>query len=120
MATVFDNAISAGLTARRNLAGVAVSYDDQSAAAIDVTAVRGQPDVSIGDALLAQVSSETVDWMIPVASLAALTMPPKGGHTITHNGVTYTVSRWEGQPAWAYVDTGETEYRIHTIVTERA
>lgn len=120
MPSVFDNAITAGLAARRSVAGVTVSYDDGTAAAIDVTAVRGQPDVSIGDALLAQVSQETVDWMIPVASLASLSMPPRGGHTITHNGVTYTVSRWEGQPAWSYVDTGETEYRIHTIVTGRS
>lgn len=120
MSTVFDNAISAGLAARRSMAGVTVSYDDQTAAAIDVTAVRGQPNVSIGDALLAQVSTETVDWMIPVASLATLDMPPSDGDTITHDGVTYTVSRWEGQPAWSYVDTGETEYRIHTTVTARS
>lgn len=120
MSSVLDNAIAAGLTARRGIAGVTVSYDDGTNPAEDVTAVRGRPDVSIGDALLAQVSNETVDWMIRVADLADMDMPPADGHTITHNGVTYTVSRWEGQPAWSYVDTGETEYRIHTTVTARS
>lgn len=120
MPTVFDNAIAAGLTARRGVAGVTVSYDDQSAAAVDVTAVRGQPDVALGDALLAQVTNETVDWMVKVSALSALSMPPRSGHTITHNGVTYTVSPWEGRPCWSYVDTGETEYRIHTTVTARS
>lgn len=116
MTNAFTNAIAAGLSARRAVAGQTVVYSDGSASS-SVTAVRGQPNVRQAEALAARISTEYVDWMIAVADLEDLAMPPVPGHTITVNGDTYKAVSFEGLPCWAFVDSGETEYRIHTVKT---
>lgn len=118
MPSIFDNAIRSGLKARRGIAGQTVSYSDGSVLG-DVTAVRGQPNVRTADALVVTITERYVDWMIVAADLDAITinMPPEPGHTITADGDTYTVTHFEGNPPWEWVDAGETEYRIHTIKT---
>ena len=120
MPTIFDNAIASGLTLRRNIAGQTVAYSDGTNGG-NVTAVRGKPNIRMVDALVTQITERYVDWMIQASALEAIdpavTLPPARGHTITVNGDTYTVTSFEGQPAWAWVDSGETEYRIHTIKT---
>ena len=118
MPTIFDNAISSALTLRRSVAGQTVSYNDGTNPAESVTAVKGQPNVKTADALVVQLTERYTDWLIPASALSGLNMPPARGHTITHNSDIYTVTSFEGQPAWTWVDSGETEYRIHTIKTE--
>lgn len=116
----FTNAIAQGLTTRRNLAGVTVSYSDGTNSG-SVTAVKGKPNVRTVDALVVQLDEEYIDWMIAAADLEAIdpavTLPPAPGHTITIAGDTYEVTNFQGLPAWSWVDAGESEYRIHTIKT---
>ena len=120
MPSVFDNAISSALTLRRSFAGQTVAYSDGTNSG-NVTAVRGKPNVKTADALVVTITERYVDWLIPAAELEAIdpavSLPPQPGHTITANGDTFTVAYFEGLPAWSWVDSGETEYRIHTIKT---
>jgi len=86
--------------------------------AVNATAVRGKPNIKTIDAIAIQITERYTDWMIKASELESLDGKPERGWTITANGDTYAVTTLEGSPPWSWVDSGETEYRIHTIKIE--
>lgn len=121
MASAFDNAIAAGLATRRRMAGQAVSYNDGTDTA-SVRAVKGRPDLDVAEELTVRLDSRYHDWMIKASDLAdaGINVPPAVGHTITINSDVYTVVNLVDLPCWQWVDGGENEYRIHTLLTTDA
>lgn len=122
--TAFDNAITASLKARRGLAGFAVTYTRGGNSA-SLVVVKGRSAMSLGDALLAGVSSEVTDFLFAAADLdvGSGVVTPEHGDTIefVRSGETFTyrVTPVESEPAWRYVDAGQTEIRIHTLLEKR-
>lgn len=117
MSSPFQNIINVGLEIRRSMAGQTATYNDGTSSG-SITVVRGRPFVRAVDALVTQLEERYTDFMVAVDDLDAITgAKPMPGDTITLDGDTYEVTYFQGTPPWSYVDTAETEYRIHTIKT---
>ncbi|MEM9108604.1 MAG: hypothetical protein AAGC72_01115 [Planctomycetota bacterium] len=120
MTSAVNSLVAQGLALLHEKAGVTVAYSDGTNGDI-VNAIPCQPVDRDDGELATQTTDRRRDWKINVSELEAIspavTLPPAAGHTITLNGDTYEVVAGDDGPAWEYVDTGETDYRIRTIKT---
>ena len=117
--SVLENAIQAGLTAARSVAGAAVTYSRTGTSITVSNAVQGETRKGVIDVGGSEQIVEMCDWLIEVAALADLSDTPDPGDTIARviNGTTYTWTvehRELGQSHFDWSDTARTQYRIRT------
>ena len=128
MATAYQNAVTAALTAAGRLAGVSVTYTTGAGSVtLSESVIRGNTDWDLETENGLAERWESTDWIVPVAGLviAAASVTPAKGDTIaqTINGTTstYTVCSPSGLPVYQYLDRGtRTRYRVHSKLTATA
>ena len=117
MATPFELALQAGMSAARCLAGDSVTYSRGASTATVSNAVQTKTEFEVLDGSGVAAVVEAVEWLVAVADLPF--GEPQVGDTITRvvggTSHTYTVEHpGQGVSHFEYTDTGRTQFRIRT------
>lgn len=110
MADLLDRGL-AWLKAKREAHMAGPVIYSQGDTQLPVVASIGQGFFRLQDESGASFVMKTRDFII---GSDALTVTPKPGDTIEHNGATYEVVSPGGEPSWRWCDPYHRSYRIHT------